>query len=274
MCVGMGLSGLGNQCRALGDRIATVVHNITAMREDMAKVLVECRRLGGNIKEPKGYRRALQRQDSECPPTREGMRRKWQRSMHGKHLNENLAPLQRFLRSNIGWPWNKVFSEICRHVRLDSAVQKHIRDHLKDFVAEHVQIVNGALQLKTAHYRPTLEVWQPFYVHPKSGLLRENIRRWKVRRQAHRPAFVQITENKQVRMIDGLWFELTLEPAPRRQPDRALAWDVFRKACVLLLTDAALYRTYGRAVYAISKRQLNSREIARLRDRLDALEPS
>ena len=243
------------------------------MRPDMAKVLVECRRLGGNIKEPKGYRRALQRQDAECPPTHEGMRRKWQRGMCGKSLNENLAPLERFLRSSVGRPWNKIFSEICQHVRLDSAVQKHIRDHLKDFVAEHVRIENGVLQLKAPRFGRTLDVWQPFYVHPKSGLLRANARRWKVRSRPGRPAFLQISEHTQVRMIDGLWFELTLEPAPPRQQDRAMRWDVFRKACLLFLDDCALWKTYGCAMYAIAKRQLNSREIARLRDKLDALEP-
>jgi len=32
-------------------------------------------------------------------------------------------------------PWNKVYSEIAAHLRVDSTVQQHVRGHLRDFVA-------------------------------------------------------------------------------------------------------------------------------------------
>ena len=52
-----------------------------------------------------------------------------------KFLNESLGPLVRFLGSRVGKHWNKVDAEICEHLRRDSALQQHARDHLGDIVA-------------------------------------------------------------------------------------------------------------------------------------------
>jgi hypothetical protein len=62
--------------------------------------------------------------------------RRSQRERGGyKMLNENLAPLRRFLERQIGRPWDKVYSEIAERLRVDSTVQQHVREHLRDFVA-------------------------------------------------------------------------------------------------------------------------------------------
>jgi hypothetical protein len=50
------------------------------------------------------------------------MRRRYKEHAQ-KALNENLAPLRRYLLKQIGRPWNKVFSEICQNLRVDSVVQ-------------------------------------------------------------------------------------------------------------------------------------------------------
>ena len=52
-------------------------------------------------------------------------------------LNENLAPLQRYLARQVGRPWNKIYAEIAEHLKPTSTVQQHVRDHLKDFVQLH-----------------------------------------------------------------------------------------------------------------------------------------
>src|SRR4051812_32542010 len=102
------------------------------MREDMAKVIVERPRGGWRLKSPKGYRKRWRKFAAEEMPKKESIKRPW--ASGGKWLSEHLAPLRRFLWSQVGRPWDKVFSEICQHIRLDSAVQSHVRDHLKDFV--------------------------------------------------------------------------------------------------------------------------------------------
>ena len=81
------------------------------MRSDMAKVLVE-RPRGGYRCAGKGYLKDLQRTPIEEMRSREGIKarargnRKW--------FNDHLGPLRRFLLSNVGRPWDVVYSEICR----------------------------------------------------------------------------------------------------------------------------------------------------------------
>lgn len=103
------------------------------MRPDMAKVIVERPRVGSRGKgKPKGYRKALQGLSDEGLPAREGMRRRW--LGQPKALNEHLGPLRRYLDSQVGRPWGKVFSEICAHIDRSSAVQDHVRDHVEAYV--------------------------------------------------------------------------------------------------------------------------------------------
>jgi hypothetical protein len=93
-----------------------------------------------------------------------------------KWFNENLRPLERFLRTNCGRPWNKVYSEMARHLKPNSTVQRHVFVHLWQMVARNVEVRDGELW--------NMSEWGPrklgehrwrgeFYVCPKSGLLRE-----------------------------------------------------------------------------------------------------
>src|SRR5947209_3737612 len=99
------------------------------MREDMAKVIVERPRI-----KPRNTRKG-RRVDPDDLPAYEGMRRAHAWRGERKQLNENLAPLRRYLAKQVGRPWDKVYSEISTHLRVDNVVQQHVRDHLHDFVA-------------------------------------------------------------------------------------------------------------------------------------------
>jgi hypothetical protein len=141
------------------------------MREDMAHVIVERPRLGGG-RARKG--RSLPWEDL---PKQEGMQRPYVCARHEKSLNENLAPLRRYLEKQVGRPWNKVYSEISRHLRVDNPVQQHVRDHLSDFVAikprRRAGVVYGLGGDKEWRYR----LWyQPLYVDPRDGLLKRTDR--------------------------------------------------------------------------------------------------
>jgi hypothetical protein len=143
------------------------------MRSDMAKVIVERPRVRWPKRDgswyPRGSLENVFRNDFELAPKREGMGRGYGE----KWLNENLQPLVRFLRSNVGRPWDKVRSEIAAHVRCTSAVQKHVLDHLADFVEEHPLFVG-----RVPHHRRRLEplvsrgMRLRFWVCPRTGLLR------------------------------------------------------------------------------------------------------
>src|SRR5690242_5662034 len=99
------------------------------MRADMGKVLVERPRLGGwrGASRPgKGYVKRLKKSldAGDSPPAREGIKSRY--GHNTKFFNEHLGPLRRFLNSNVGRPWDKVYSEICKHVDRGNVVQKHI----------------------------------------------------------------------------------------------------------------------------------------------------
>ena len=100
------------------------------MRWDMFKIIVERPRRYG----PGGWTRGRPHRDVENAPSHEGIRRRYS-DYERKELNENLAPLRRYLVRQVGRPWNKVFGEICQHLRNDNTVQEHVRLHLDDFVS-------------------------------------------------------------------------------------------------------------------------------------------
>ncbi len=240
------------------------------MRTHMAKVIVERPRGGGGEKEPKGIRRRWQRCPLDDLPRRESIGKKWGMGWRSKYLNENLAPLRRFLAGSVGRPWDKVFSELCQHIRIDSAVQKHVRDHVDDFVTRHVEIVG-----RTVRPLPGANGWgtllRPYYVHPVTGLLRASPRQ---PRKPERPPETQlrIDPTHVIRQVDGLWYEIELAPYTdgpvydvclrEELPSRARAWSD---------TDRRLRELYGAVLYGRSKRQLNSREIRRLSPQLARL---
>jgi hypothetical protein len=101
------------------------------MKPDFFHILLERARVGGAGHKPG---RHVKWKDA---PSKEGMKTKYNKGWNAKQLNENLQPLRRYLRRQVGRPWNKVHSEISEHLNSNTAVQKHILDHLKWEVELH-----------------------------------------------------------------------------------------------------------------------------------------
>jgi hypothetical protein len=186
------------------------------MREDMSRVIVERPRLGGG-RTRKGRAGAL-----DDLPKQEGMRRPHLRSGDPKMLNENLAPLRRYLERQVGRPWNKVYSEIARHLRVDSTVQQHVRGHLSDFVAVNPRRLSGRWYLAGGGTERWDRLWyQRLYVDPMDGLLKRTDRlpeakalRRARQRKPEPPDRIALTADRELRRIDGLWYEIALAPLP------------------------------------------------------------
>ncbi|HKP29711.1 MAG TPA: hypothetical protein VJU15_09915 [Gemmatimonadales bacterium] len=140
------------------------------MRSDMHKVIVERARRGGRVATRPGRHR-----DYDDLPAREGMRRRHVLAGSEKALNEHLAPLERYLRKQVGRPWNAIYRDINRRLRPDSAVQLHVRQHIGDFVEFNVElgargVVHGAVHARFGAGRFPLRAGT-MYVHPNTGLL-------------------------------------------------------------------------------------------------------
>jgi hypothetical protein len=137
------------------------------MREDMHEVLLE--RPRGGWRGRRG-RKGRTPRDPDLWPRFEST----SRNRGGtKWLSENLAPLRRFLGSRVGRPWSEVHSEIAARLRVDSAVQKHVLDHLRHMVETHAVLIDGRpFYLDTRSGELTAIDWsRHFYVCPVTGVL-------------------------------------------------------------------------------------------------------
>ncbi len=98
------------------------------MREDMFRLLVLRGKSGWRLKRK---RRPKNEREAEAMPKREGMKKS---VCHRRFFDEYLAPLRRFILKNDGRPWDSVYSEIRRNLRVSRAVHLHILEHLEHLV--------------------------------------------------------------------------------------------------------------------------------------------
>lgn len=184
-----------------------------------------------------------------------------------KWPDENLGPLRRWLRSNVGRKWNDVYSEACSVINLSSTVHAHFRARLLDSVERHTFIRNG--EVYCGQFWPPIPmaswrghpVWPKFFVHPETGVLCE---------VPHKKAFSSaeelerrindtrrwVTDRLLLLKIDGLWFACEMKPFGKR-PERP-PFDLIFK---LRLAASHARDAYGRVVYCEHKRQLSRKEL-------------
>jgi hypothetical protein len=250
------------------------------MRGDMPKVIVERPRSGSRMR----LRNRARVEDDERLPSKLGMKRDARERGGYRMLNENLAPLRRYLEAQVGRPWNKVWSEICENLKPSNTVQQHVRDHIGDFVATKTSLKDGEVWVH--HHRwsrgPLKGSHVKLFVDPKSGLLRKN-KHWRSWTAVARARKAQEAKAREARMRivsatrqlhlldDGAWWEVTLASVPtgveevktrhgvRRHTFEKAVEDAVLRAGLSGLDRAALYGRAG--VYAVAKRQLSKKEM-------------
>jgi hypothetical protein len=156
--------------------------------------------------------------------------------------------MRRFLQSQLDKPWDHVYSKICRMLAMPI---KKI-DDLHD-VELHVVIDNEG-QLVDA--RGMQLAPGDFYVHPETGALMQ-VPIGSRRRYQRRKSYLQLLVNDGHRYvrIKRIWYDVEFASLPA---------DVDRVDDVVLGEKAsfwALYREWDASLYAVSKRQLNKREL-------------
>ena len=251
------------------------------MREDMSKVIVERPRGGGGV-QGDGRRWRNSRERGSHLGMTQGYR-------YPKHLNENLAPLKRWLHKQVHRPWDKVYAELCSGIDRRSTVQAHIFEHIDDFVERKAVLRDGQVWVRSRWWNhgncvPLRDAaYVELFVHPVTGILLPNRLRLKTRQHAaeqHRAQAVNrvvIDDFTEWHRVDGCWFEVRLAAfAPSGAADNDKRFDVMRGClvtrhgvCHVMAGMSHRPVTYARAfVYAVGKRQLNRREVrARLGDK-------
>jgi hypothetical protein len=259
------------------------------MRDDMDKVLVERPRLGGG-----GVRKGRSPRDPELLPRFQGLRR--QAREHGGHkqLNENLAPLRRYLERQLGRPWNTVHGEMRARIDTGNTVQAHIMTHVDQFIRLRVTktpatemtpcgLIYQAMTWGDA-FRPVRE--RDLYVDPDDGIIKRARRRLAVRPRAKPPGTTSSRHLAPGRIgveVDGVWYGVTLKTyqlvsvgADSASAVRGMLFDVegdmtpewmdpflgpvwaWDKVKLKRIADA-----YGPGMLARDKRQLSRRDLAR-----------
>jgi hypothetical protein len=225
------------------------------MRQDMYKVIVERPRRGKY-----GSAVAARLRNDLDGPMRLGMR-----AGYGyRALNENLAPLRRYLHAQIGRPWNKVFSEICAGIDRRNTVQQHIHQHIREFIAIDVDLHNGRLIDLAAEPRflgTDSGMSQALYVDPRTGLIRpnKNYRSWRrsdaQRRQREQLEIATrrrvVDERMMLLLLEDVWFRVEVDVLPGERSAQRVAGGLRDKRVkVEPRYDAVLRRHVSRAILA------------------------
>ncbi len=200
------------------------------MREDMFKVIVERPRWGSRH----GVRSKLRYDKVPGRKKTTGRRMVLENEGWTKCLNENLAPLKRYLHKQVGRPWNKVYSEISEHLDTSSTVKQHVRDHLTDFILIDVTVARDGSFMASNHWgRPMApdHWWAKLYVDPKDGLIKRTdklcrklgLRHYRDKLRDDRKRRVQgervhnlraLTDTRFLVKLKGCWFQVDTDHVP------------------------------------------------------------
>jgi hypothetical protein len=259
------------------------------MRSDMAKVIVESARSGMRYKTPKGSRRELQDTPIDEYPKQEKIRRKWLNGWNGKQSIAVLGPLRGYVLSVVGRKFDDVFSEINQVLRPAGVAGRHARDYLWQMLVTKVYIDSDGLPYHndriysncngkpTRRRISTVYHFAIAYVDPRDGIIKKTPQTTIKPKHVKAPIF-WIDAYRYYRLISGAWFLVTLASGqPERRESSVIkgvfydvialdGFDVVAKQTLVSLGLSGLRCWHGvEDRYAVDKRQLNKREIRRLK---------
>ena len=235
----------------------------------LSEIVIERPRGGMRIsaKKLKGYRKELNQITQSA--TEDGLLRPYliKSREQSKWLSDHLGPLRRLLRSQVGRPWDEVYSRLCQDLNPRTLAGEHVIDHLWGYVERHAEIIDGIPYAKSSRRsfqgkRLSLaDSYGPrFYVHPDTGLL--CVVPPMCHRQHSKPAKTKITISayEQYYQINEIWYRIGFQPI-----DSTFVWDVLLKQTIDM--PKAL-RIYGCKMHAVKKRQCSKQELKTVRQML------
>lgn len=234
------------------------------MRYDMNKVVTERTRTGGKGGSRKHYdkaslpreKRSFKGVDVDLRPKYESMRKKHKINEDPKEFSDLLGPLEGYLRSKVGEPWNDVWSDICKVLKGNSLAAAHIKGHVK-------QMVGGIPHSGECSFDD--DDWfepgyGPVYVD-EDGILQNGKKARYYRREKEIYHYYRESDTVEYHKLNGAWFRVEIghEDKERRWQGLFGYWHT-RK-----------YTYYS----PVSKKALSKKEIKKLRlnDRTETRAP-
>jgi len=170
-----------------------------------------------------------------------------------------IGPLQRFLHSNVGRPWDDVYSEMKQSLDSRKVTGRHIFEHVEWEVELHPVIgEDGKIYKSYPHYseRPLL---QGLYVDPRTGLLC-----WAEQEEFAPPppeiTYIPHTKFSGDLKIDGIWHFITF----KAKPGSGMEWmvDPVKRRWVLAVLPASrlIKLPNGNEMVIVTKKPLTRQE--------------
>jgi hypothetical protein len=200
------------------------------MRDDFAKVLVERPRHGHHRSFGEQRHRKDFKDNELYFGGRESMKKRYDSWTDRKSFNEHLNPLKGWLRSVVGKPWDKSYSELREKFDARSTINNHILEHLWDYVETHAFVEDGKVMCQVTNIYgaasrtiPIKQCYSDYYVCPKDGTLKivnkapkravRNAREIAAR-EAEAKIFRVVNEHQHLHFIDGVWFVFEVKNLP------------------------------------------------------------
>ena len=186
-----------------------------------------------------------------------------------KSFTDVLGPLKRWLRRQIGRPWNDAYSEACAVIKPDSVVRAHIKTHLLEMVVRHTFLKDGELWCRNGKW-DAVEVpitalvsrWRIAYVNPATGILQAMPQPPRKKPWSPPKPVRWISDEVALKRIDGLWFFCLMRQVPGQGP--FTAYDHLAKQVV---GRGGLQTKWNRRGYTYwhchAVRQLSTKELRR-----------
>lgn len=188
------------------------------MRDDMSKVVIERPRYGHRLRNSKtrlrvrrfnydlDYNEDFDDLTDGLPKRVSGSRSKYLRKEMTKSFTDLLGPLQRYLRSNVGRPWDVIRGEMSEHLDNRKTTGRHIFEHVEREVKANCYKEGGVVYgYNSWGGRP--EPVEGLYVHPQNGLLcwAESNHR-KPRKEKKDSVRIAISFRKHYIKQNGVWY--------------------------------------------------------------------
>lgn len=247
------------------------------MRSDMAKVVTEAPRRGHGSPSAKTARRLNRDEiEAEVGDEADGVAplhvtrrataatvKRVKASRHGqygwnaKEFSDVLGPLRKYLRKQVGRPWDKVYSELSQTLDKRSLTGLHIWDHIKSEVNTHTRLAPDG---KTVYPKATRFSYADdypvdgLYVHPTTGLLRYAPRRRYTGRPPAPVVVVKLDNLNELRQVNGVWYHVEYALVTEREP---AWWRTFNYH-----GEDTHHRYYHEAKMVTTRVQLAKRQLA------------
>lgn len=190
-------------------------------------------------------------------PVKEGFRKRARVATKGdmKEFNDNLGPLERFLMSCAGRPWNDVWSEIRR-----TCDHRNVRDQ---HLIEHAYNMVDFMDQPRRYWRRD-DNGIPYGLYVLDGILLYNPRK-KYKYERPIDPNSRYIDGKHYVKRDDVWYEVIYREieSVRNSYGFCSFYDILEKESIICFNAAQMERRYPGG-YPWKKRQLNKKEKKRL----------